>query len=141
MWRQCDPVQVLDLDEKGSWKQSTEKPSPGSLKVGKNSYNTGTGNNGVHFIIGVQQAGAVPNTFGAVFVDLAETGHGMSAEYQPQEQLTWWYTTGIKTSTMISSITGPRGQGDFSAPDPDSGKYSKNSSYSFTKGEWTTTEP
>jgi hypothetical protein len=65
----------------------------------------------------------------------------MSASYQPQEQLQWWYEEGVKTSTMISKNLSKKEIGDYSAPDPHSGSFSKTSSFTFNTGKWSTTSP
>ncbi|MCJ1373121.1 hypothetical protein MMC20_004348 [Loxospora ochrophaea] len=137
-WKQCDQGQVLDLNELGIWAQSTITPSPGYLKVGVNKYQTQTGSNGVHFIVGVQEA---PGKFSSIFIDQNETGHGMTATYQPQEQVQRWFEAGVKSSTMISEINSIKETGDFFAKDSISGTFSKTSSYNFKNSVWTTTAP
>lgn len=135
---QCDQGQVLDLDPTGMWAQSTATPTIGYLKVGKNNYQTNTGTNGIHFIVGVQEASG---GFSPIFVDPSETGHEMAALYQPQEKVQWWFQAGMQTSTIISQNIGPAETGDFTQPDAKSGTNSKTSSYSFNAGKWTTTSP
>ena len=137
-WKQCDQGQVFDLDAMGMWEQSTAIPKLRYLKVGKNNYQTNTGTNGVHFMVGVQEArdGSSP-----IFVDPAETGHGMTALYQPQEKVQWWYQSGMHTSTIIGENVGPVETGDFTPPDAVSGTNSNTSSYNFQAGQWTTTSP
>lgn len=137
-WKQCDEGQVLDLNSSGLFVQSTASTKPGYLKVGSNNYQTQSGDNGVHFIVGIQEASG---NFSPIFVDPTETGHGMEAAYQPQEKVQWWYQAGMQTSSMISENRGPTETGDFSKPDDVTGLYSKSSSYDFKKGEWTTTSP
>ncbi|KAL9073591.1 MAG: hypothetical protein Q9161_002831 [Pseudevernia consocians] len=137
-WRQCDQGQVLDLGPKGAWVQSTATATIGYLKVGKNNYQTNTGTNGVHFLVGVQEASG---GFSPIFLDPSETGYGMSALYQPQEKVQWWFQAGMQTSTIISHNIGPTETGDFTEPDADSGTNSKTSTYNFKAGKWTTTSP
>ncbi|KAF6230586.1 hypothetical protein HO173_011123 [Letharia columbiana] len=81
-------VPVLDLDAMGMWEQSTAIPKLRYLKVGKNKAQTDTGTNSVQFMVGVQEA---RYGFSPIFVDPAETGKGMTALYQPQEKVQWWY--------------------------------------------------
>jgi len=137
-WKQCDPGQVIDLDETGQWIQSTSQPVVDFLAIGNNNFKSGTATNGIHIIVGVQN---MPGNFDPIFVDPSELGPNMSASYQPQEQLQWWYEEGVKTSTMISKNVGRKEIGDFSAPDPHSGVFSKTSSFAFNSGKWSTTSP
>ncbi|KAF7510763.1 hypothetical protein GJ744_005863 [Endocarpon pusillum] len=137
-WKQCDPGQVLDLDETGQWTQSTSQPVIDFLAIGNNNFKSGTDTNGIHIIVGVQNA---PGAFDPIFVDPAELGPNMSGSYQPQEQLQWWYEEGMRTSTMISKNKSDKEVGDYSQPDPKSGTFAKTSSFTFNTGKWSTTSP
>ncbi|PMD50909.1 uncharacterized protein K444DRAFT_604409 [Hyaloscypha bicolor E] len=138
LWRQCDLGQVIDLDETGQWTQSTSQPVIDFLAIGNNKFKSGTVTNGIHIIVGVQNS---PGAFDPIFVDPTELGPNMSASYQPQEQLQWWYEEGMKTSTMISTADTTKEVGDYSKPDPKSGLFSKTSSYTFNTGKWLTGSP
>ncbi|KAF1997419.1 hypothetical protein P154DRAFT_441112 [Amniculicola lignicola CBS 123094] len=136
-WKQCDPGQVLDIDETGQWMQSTATPVKDYLSVGSNNYSIPEVN-GIHIVVGVQSA---PGNFDIIYVDETELGKGMTAQYQPQEQIQWWYQTGMRSSTMIEQASTKKETGDYSAPDSRTGTYSKTSSYSYTTGTWKTSSP
>ena len=137
-WKQCDQGQVMDLSSSGFFTESTAPGEPGYLKVGANNYSTYSGSNGIHFVLGVQEA---DGRFSPIFVDETETGHGMGAKYQPQEKVVWWFEAGMKTSTMFSTNTSKTEMGDFSERDNTTGLFSKTSTFDFMKGVWSTNSP
>ncbi|ORY09618.1 hypothetical protein BCR34DRAFT_589220 [Clohesyomyces aquaticus] len=136
-WKQCDRGQVIDLDETGQWVQSTSSPSPDHLMVGKNRLRA-PAPKGVHIVVGVQ---AKPGNFDPIFVDNIRLGVGMSAKYQPQEQVQWWYQSDMRSSAVVEGVSTVVETGDYSAKDPVSGTYKKTSSYSYDTGAWVTTSP
>lgn len=92
---------------------------------------------GPHIIVGIQNDSG---SFDPIFVDTVALPLNASAAYQPQEVLEWWYDVGLETGTMIDMHTTSIGSGDFSKPEPETGKYLLYTSYSYSTGDWTTSQ-
>ncbi|KAK4695421.1 hypothetical protein P7C71_g2329, partial [Lecanoromycetidae sp. Uapishka_2] len=134
-WNICNPGEIIDLDENGMWTTSQGTPEPGKMVLGKNKFPSGTPTNGIHMMIGVQNGNGM---FDVIFYDEDETGMNMSASYTPTEKMQWWFEHGVRTATATSMNRGAVASGDWSLPSPESGGYTKTSSYDFKTGTWTT---
>jgi hypothetical protein len=133
---QCNIGQAVDLDQYGFFNISASTPDSSAMKIGKNGY-VSQGDGGViYIIVGVQDP--VSKNFDSIFVDPDGIYPNMSGTWQPQEKLQWWYESGNQTSTMFDKHDSAVEVGDFSAPDPQSGTFKKESTYSSLSGIWTT---
>lgn len=131
VWQPCAKGEVYDIGEDGFFAPSTATPEPGFMSIGSNNY-TIEGND-LHVIIGVQ------NTSGGYDIIYTEPSvlftHG-SGKWQPTEKITWWYDTGMRTSSMFSSIKVATGGGDFTNPQPLTNKYFIATTFLTTPGTW-----
>jgi len=132
---QCNIGQALDIDDNGYFMPSSATPDKTSMMIGTNNYKA-QNSEGIRIVIGVM---GHASRFEPVFVDPVSLGYKMSATFQPQEKLQWWYDSGSKQATMFTDHKTPYEQGDFSAPDPVTGTFTKQSTYSYADGAWTTT--
>ena len=134
-WMQCNFGQALDIDSNGFFVPSTVKADTESMMIGKNGYKAQS-SDGIRIVIGVQKG---KGTFEPIFVDPVSINKNMSATFQPQEKLEWWYDSGAKQATMYTNHTTPFETGDFSSEDAQTHTYTKMSSYDVQSGKWTTT--
>jgi hypothetical protein len=133
-WQYCGLGQVYDLNETGFWSASSAAGDSRFMNVGKVNYKY-PGSDGVHIVIGIQNS---DGGFDTIYVDPTALSIGDSAKYQPQEVVEWWYETGAKSATMISSASTEIGSVDLSQPAPTTNKYFYSTTYKYEAGKWVT---
>ena len=131
-WQQCAKGEVYDLDANGFWVKSSETPKPGFMSVGKVKYQY-PNTPGINIVIGVQNESG---DYDSIFVDPTVVFMNGSATYQPLENIQFWYESGAKTSTMISSAQSSVGSLDCSSPSPKTNKFAWWLNYITSGGSW-----
>lgn len=134
-WVQCNLGQAVDIDSNGFFVPSTVKPDPAYMMIGKNGYKAQSPD-GLRIVIGVQNRAG---NFEPVFVDPVSINLNMSATFQPQEELQWWYDSGSKQATMFTDHQTPYETASFSKPDVQTNTFFKTSTYNVQDGAWVTT--
>lgn len=142
-WQACSIGDIYDLDKNGFWIEA-ELADNGDAKfmnVGKVNYTHPDGGHGIHIVVGVQKD-ASPNSpnyknFDPIYVDPITTPVGSCAKYQPQEFVTWWYQTNMRTSTMIEEPSTAKESINFLTA-PETGKFYYSTTFNFKSGNWIT---
>ncbi|KAK0743966.1 hypothetical protein B0T18DRAFT_293130, partial [Schizothecium vesticola] len=128
-WQKCNKGESYDINPLGYWEPSsdTRSATPGWLNVGRVNYQY-PNVLGIHIIVGVKNART--GFFEPVFVDRSALPEGSSAQYQPQETLTWWLEAEYKSGQVFSSTRTDSTQWDFTNPsNPVENGYEWSTSY------------
>ena len=107
------------------------------MTIAKNNYKP-NGALGIRVLIGVVSHTYNWDDLDLIFVDPEITEWNMSAKYRPLEKVKWWFDSVNKASTItVHKATGV-GEADWTSFDSTTLTYSKASTYSHEKDEWTT---
>ncbi|KAJ6023931.1 hypothetical protein N7540_004728 [Penicillium herquei] len=134
-WMQCNVGQAVDIAPSGFFTTSSTPADPSSMMIGVNNYRS-QNKEGIRIIIGVQNAAG---TFDPVFVDPDSIPLNATATFQPQEQIQWWYESGSKQGTVFTKHATKIESANYSAPDPATKSWKKQSTFDYNEGTWTTT--
>jgi hypothetical protein len=135
-WQACNLGEVFDIGTDGFWTASAVVADKDFMKVGKVGYQY-PGVVGLHIVIGIQNS---DGGFDTIHVDPVSLALNDTASYKPQEVVTWWYQTGMRTATIISSAATTIGTVDFSTPAPATQKYYYSTTYNYQGGTWITSQ-
>jgi hypothetical protein len=133
-WQPAKLGQIFDIDKNGEFQASTKPPVQDYIAIGTNYYKNTQTPLGIRVVVGVKDG----DDYKPIFVDPTAIGINMSATFQPQEKVLWWYAAGSKSSTMFTTHSGPSSEGDFSSPDNVTRNFRKTSAYDWDNGVWNT---
>ncbi|KAI1427201.1 hypothetical protein F5Y12DRAFT_205091 [Xylaria sp. FL1777] len=133
-WQPCELGESYDITSLGFFipSEDTTHSKPDFLNIGRNGFNS-QGQGQIHIIVATQSQNG---GWSPIWVDEVGLGKEMSAWYQPQEKLQWWYETGVRSSTMISGARSKVNTYDMSRRNPATGKFFVATTFYYDEGKW-----
>ncbi|KAK4446030.1 hypothetical protein QBC34DRAFT_305882 [Podospora aff. communis PSN243] len=135
-WQPCNLGESYDVNDGGYWKPSASSGQSDWLNVGKIDYSYPQVQ-GIHIVVGVLNANT--GKYEPIFVDRTALPRGSSAQYQPQEHVSWWLQGGDMTGQVFSKTQSPSTSWNFNTPsDPRTDAYEYSTSYLMAspKPQW-----
>jgi hypothetical protein len=135
-WQPCNLGESYDVNDGGYWKPSATTGQSDWLNVGNIDYSFPLVQ-GIHIVVGVLNTNT--GKYDAIFVDRTALPRGSSAQYQPQENVSWWLQGGDMTGQVFSKTQSPSTSWNFSkASDPTTETYNYSTSYLMAspKPQW-----
>lgn len=73
-----------------------------------------------------------------IYMDQTELAPNMSAWYQPQEKVQWWYEKGVQSASMISGTASQVCKYDLTQKNPNTNTYYVSTTFQYDPGTWST---
>jgi len=131
-WAACNKGQILDIDANGYFQASSSPAVPDFLAIGNNAF-TPQGGGGIYVIVGLQDESG---SFKPVYYEPTTLYTGGGGQWQPQEIVSWWYDTGLRNGSVISSVKSGASGVDFTAPAPPTGEYYYSTTFTTKDSSW-----
>ena len=73
-----------------------------------------------------------------IYLDRTALAPNMSAWYQPQEKVQWWYEKGVQSASMISGVASQVKAYDLTQKNPNTNTYYVSTTFQYDTGTWST---